>query len=37
MEISRNQTRRYALLALITVLSFAATASAQETTMLRIH
>jgi tyrosine-protein phosphatase SIW14 len=32
MEFSWNQTRRYALLALIAVLSLSATASAQETT-----
>ena len=32
MEMSWNQTRRYALLALIAVLSLTATASAQETT-----
>jgi protein tyrosine/serine phosphatase len=32
MEISWNETRRYALLALITVLSLSATAAAQETT-----
>ena len=32
MEIAWNQTRRYALLALITVLSLSATAPAQETT-----
>lgn len=32
MEVSRTQARRYALLALITVLSLSATASAQETT-----
>ena len=32
MEICWNQTRRYALLALITVLSLSATASAQQTT-----